>query len=151
MVVCTSAHAGMSDFSTVDSLLLCHATPLSTSAQVYTGYLLVDPSSQQLTIKQIAGLAPHLHYLTWCCSLGNVEGVEEQIAYTQQNKQWYLPARWYNTTLGAGDSSINMVALHSSCFIDKYLKPSNKYSKSEEVQICVSPLSAACMHGDGCA
>ena len=50
--------------------------------------------------------------------LGGIQGVDDQIAYTKENPEWYLPARYFAKRIGSGKTAINLVVADTSSFID---------------------------------
>jgi hypothetical protein len=50
--------------------------------------------------------------------LGGIQGVDDQIAYTHENPEWYLPARYFAKRIGHGKTAINLVVADTSSFID---------------------------------
>lgn len=63
--------------------------------------------------------------------LGGIQGVDDQIAYTRENPEWYLPARYFAKRIGRGKTAINLVVADTSSFID-----------GARVDLCVRPASA---------
>ncbi len=49
--------------------------------------------------------------------------------------RWYLPARYYATTIGSGPTAINLVVFNSDPLIDSYkvVSPSNSYGLVDEM------------------